>query len=72
MAAFAKAIKRSKVLNIHGAADSTIPADDSKQFAAHIAGSELVIVPDADHNLRVDGTAQPMIDAVVQFVQENS
>lgn len=72
MAPYCAAIKNSKVLTIHGTADSTIPVQDGQQIADRIAGSEIVVVQDADHNFRTGSTAQTMIDAVVRFIKDSS
>jgi pimeloyl-ACP methyl ester carboxylesterase len=71
MAAAAASIKRSKVLTIHGTADSVIPVDDGRQMAASIAGSSLVEVEGADHNFRAsEEVLQQLISAVLDFLQE--
>lgn len=72
MSTYTSAIKSSKVLTIHGTADSVISVQDGKEFHSRIPGSELVLVPDADHNFRNAGTTQPMIDAVVRYIRQNS
>uniref|UniRef100_A0A383VEN7 Serine aminopeptidase S33 domain-containing protein n=1 Tax=Tetradesmus obliquus TaxID=3088 RepID=A0A383VEN7_TETOB len=71
MAAAAAGIKRSKVLTIHGTADSVIPIDDGRQMAESIAGSSLVEVEGADHNFRAsEQVLQQLIAAVLGFLQE--
>jgi pimeloyl-ACP methyl ester carboxylesterase len=71
MAAATAGIKRSKVLTIHGTADSVIPIDDGRQMAASITGSGLVEVEGADHNFRAsEQVLQQLISAVLAFLQE--
>ncbi|KAF6261303.1 Alpha/Beta hydrolase protein [Scenedesmus sp. NREL 46B-D3] len=71
MAAATAAIKRSRVLTIHGTADSTIPVDDGRQMAAGIAGSRLIEVEGADHNFQASqDVLQRLIDAVLGFLQD--
>jgi pimeloyl-ACP methyl ester carboxylesterase len=72
MAAAAASIKHSKVLTIHGTADSVIPIDDGRQMAASIAGSRLVEVEGADHNFRAsDDVLQQLVSAVLGFLQDS-
>jgi len=40
---------RVPTLVIHGAADTLIPVDSSRQFAAEIAGAKLIVYPDSGH-----------------------
>ncbi len=47
-----RAIKRSRVLTIHGSADATIPVEDAHSFHARIPNSALCIVDGADHNYK--------------------
>lgn len=47
-----RAIKRSRLLTIHGSADTTIPVEDAHSFHERIANSELCIVDGADHNYK--------------------
>jgi pimeloyl-ACP methyl ester carboxylesterase len=71
MAAAAASIKRSRVLTIHGTADSVIPIEDGRQMAASIAGSRLVEVEGADHNFRAsEDVLQQLVGAVLGFLQE--
>jgi pimeloyl-ACP methyl ester carboxylesterase len=72
MAAASAAIKHSKVLTIHGTADSVIPVEDGRKFAAHINGSSYVEVAGADHNFRAEPVlVQQLVEAVVHFLQSN-
>lgn len=45
-----RAIKNTRVLTIHGSADSVIPVEDAHSFRDHIANSELSVVDGADHS----------------------
>ncbi len=74
MAAACARIARSRVLTVHGSADTTIPlAPDGRAFAAAIAGSGLEVVEGADHNFRAaPHHASQLIEAVVRFISANA
>lgn len=69
MCAAAAAIHNTRVLTMHGSADTTIPLEDGREFQRRIAGSELVAIEGADHNFVAEPRyAQELIEAVVGWL----
>lgn len=71
MTEYAKTIKDEKKVNLlclHGRQDTTIPWEESENFAA-LSGAQLVVI-DGDHNYRKPEDARRMIEEVVKFCTE--
>lgn len=72
MAAAAHAIKRSRVLTVHGSDDRTIPVEDGMKFGDVIAGSKLHIVQGADHRFKASlGIASEALNVGLEFIKEH-
>eukprot|EP00877_Chromochloris_zofingiensis_P000608 jgi/Chrzof1/10548/Cz05g03010.t1 len=71
MKAASQSIKKSKVLNIHGSGDTTIPVEDAHSFTDAIKGSTLHVVQGADHNFRKPEHAQEYVAKTVEFVTKH-
>ncbi|WVZ99426.1 hypothetical protein U9M48_044724 [Paspalum notatum var. saurae] len=59
--------KDCRVLTIHGARDEIVPAEDARQFAAHIPNHELRIMAEANH--RYTGHEAELTSLVLDFVR---
>ena len=66
MRAAAAKIRHSEVLTVHGSKDRVIPVEDSRQWGAHIANHELLVVDGADHSFLMPEHSERMIAAVVE------
>lgn len=55
-----------RVLNVHGAADETVPLEDVHEFGKRIRNNSVHIIDGADHNfkLRQDEIATMVVDFV--------
>jgi hypothetical protein len=68
MVDYAKIIKEENKVNLlclHGRQDTTIPWQESEEFAA-LSGASVVVI-DGDHNYRKAEDAKRMIEEVVKF-----
>jgi pimeloyl-ACP methyl ester carboxylesterase len=66
-------IQHSKILTVHGTADSVIPVEDGKGYAELIPNSDLVIVEGADHNFRGKPEhAEQLIQVVVDYMVKHA
>ncbi|CAK0786160.1 hypothetical protein CVIRNUC_009373 [Coccomyxa viridis] len=68
MEPYAKAIRNSHVLTIHGKADETIPFEDALSYHKQLAKSELVLVDGAGHNFNKSTHADVLIQHTVEFL----
>lgn len=67
MEAAARAIRRSRVLTIHGSADGTIPVSDASEFARCIRNHTLHVVEGADHGFSDEAHAAEAVEQAVKF-----
>ncbi|CAN0063904.1 unnamed protein product [Ascophyllum nodosum] len=64
----AGAIKRSKVLTVHGKDDATIPVADAFEFDRVLLNHELVVVEGATHNFATAPEQMKVIEALAPYV----
>jgi alpha/beta superfamily hydrolase len=57
-----------QVLIMHGDADETIPCADAHDYHAAIEGSELIMIPGADHNFNGTKYTKMLSDAITNFI----
>ncbi|CAM9552706.1 unnamed protein product [Hapterophycus canaliculatus] len=65
----AGAIKRSKVLTIHGTEDETIPVADAHEFDKALPNSELVVVEGATHRFATKPEQVEVMNALNRYLE---
>lgn len=65
----AMAIKRSKVVTIHGTDDETIPVADAREFAKVLPNNELAIIEGATHRFATEPEQREVMKVLSRYVE---